>query len=90
MGFTPDLVSGVWVGGDERYIHFNTMAHGQGAAMALPIYGLYMSKVYADPSLPYSQNSTFDVDFSHLCDKEFYDVFEEPDVVEESISNVFD
>ena len=30
MGFTPDLVSGVWVGGEERYIHFNTMAHGQG------------------------------------------------------------
>lgn len=90
MGFTPDLVSGVWVGGDERYIHFNTMAHGQGAAMALPIYGLYMSKVYADPSLPYSQNSTFDVDFSHLCDKEFYDAVEEPDSVEESISDVFD
>ena len=90
MGFTPDLVSGVWVGGEERYIHFNTMAHGQGAAMALPIYGLYMSKVYADPTLPYSQNSTFNVDFSHLCDKEFYDYVEESDTVEESISDVFD
>lgn len=44
MGFTPNLVSGVWVGGDERYIHFNRMAQGQGAAMALPIYGLYMKK----------------------------------------------
>ncbi len=53
MGFTPNLVSGVWVGGDERYIHFNRMAQGQGAAMALPIYGLYMKKVYADKSLPY-------------------------------------
>lgn len=41
MGFTPQLVSGVWVGGEERYIHFNTMAYGQGARMALPIYGLY-------------------------------------------------
>ena len=51
MGFTPNLVSGVWVGGDERYIHFNRMAQGQGAAMALPIYGLYMKKVYADKSL---------------------------------------
>ncbi len=90
MGFTPDLVSGVWVGGDERYIHFNTMAYGQGAAMALPIYGLYMRKVYADPSLPYSQNSVFNVDFSHLCDKEFYDAVEEPEEVEESISDVFD
>ncbi len=90
MGFTPDLVSGVWVGGDERYIHFNTMAHGQGAAMALPIYGLYMSKVYADPSLPYSQNTTFNVDFSNLCDKEFYDYVEETPEVEESLEGVFD
>ena len=90
MGFTPELVSGVWVGGDERYIHFNTMAHGQGAAMALPIYGLYMSKVYADPKLPYSQNAKFEVDFSNLCDKEFYDYIEESDDVEESIADVFD
>lgn len=59
MGFTPNLVSGVWVGGDERYIHFNRMAQGQGAAMALPIYGLYMKKVYADKSLPYSQTLQF-------------------------------
>ena len=90
MGFTPELVSGVWVGGDERYIHFNTMAHGQGAAMALPIYGLYMSKVYADPKLPYSQNAKFEVDFSNLCDKEFYDYIEESNEVEESIADVFD
>ena len=59
MGFTPNLVSGVWVGGDERYIHFNRMAQGQGAAMALPIYGLYMKKVYADKSLSYSQTLQF-------------------------------
>lgn len=59
MGFTPNLVSGVWVGGDERYIHFNRMAQGQGAAMALPIYGLYMKKVYSDKSLPYSQTLQF-------------------------------
>ncbi len=90
MGFTPELVSGVWVGGDERYIHFNTMAHGQGAAMALPVYGLYMAKVYADPTLPYSQDARFDVDFSGLCDKEFYDDYQEQPQVEESISNVFD
>ena len=59
MGFTPNLVTGVWVGGDERYIHFNSMAQGQGAAMALPVYGLYMKKVYADKSLPYSQTTQF-------------------------------
>lgn len=90
MGFTPELVSGVWVGGDERYIHFNSMANGQGAAMALPIYGLYMSKVYADPTLPYSQSTVFDVDFSGICDKEFYDAPDETPEVEESLEGVFD
>ena len=59
MGFTPDLVTGIWVGGEERYIHFNSMAFGQGAKAALPIYGLYMKKVYADKSLPYSQDARF-------------------------------
>lgn len=90
MGFTPELVSGVWVGGDERYIHFNNMANGQGAAMALPIYGLYMSKVYADPSLPYSQNATFEVDFSNLCEKDIWDEVPESGDAEQSIANVFD
>ena len=59
MGFTPGLVVGTWVGGDERFIHFNNMAYGQGSAMALPIYGLFMKKVYADGKLPYSQSSKF-------------------------------
>lgn len=59
MGFTPELVTGVWVGGDERYIHFNSMALGQGAAMALPIYGLYMRDVYRDSALPYSESVKF-------------------------------
>ena len=44
MGFTPSLVSGVWVGGEDRSIHFDRMSEGQGASMALPIYGLYMQK----------------------------------------------
>ena len=90
MGFTPDLVTGVWVGGDERYIHFNSMANGQGAAMALPIYGLYMAKVYADRTLPYSQDRVFEVDFTGLCDKEFYDSHESTSEVEESLEGVFD
>lgn len=59
MGFTPTLVSGAWVGGEERYIHFNSMAMGQGASTALPIYGLFMKKVYADKELPYSQEDKF-------------------------------
>lgn len=61
MGFTPELVTGVWVGGEERAIHFNTMALGQGAKAALPIYGLYMKKVYSDPKLPYSQDAKFNI-----------------------------
>ena len=50
MGLTPNLVGGVWVGGDDRSIHFDDMRLGQGASMALPIYGLFMQKVYADSS----------------------------------------
>ena len=59
MGFTPSLVSGCWVGGEDRDIHFDGMYYGQGASMALPIWGLYMNKVYADKSLGYSQEETF-------------------------------
>lgn len=51
VGATKDLVAGVWVGGDDRSIHFRTLALGQGARMAMPIYGIFMEKVYADPSL---------------------------------------
>lgn len=61
MGFTPSLVSGCWVGGEERSIHFDRLTEGQGANMALPIYGLYMKKVYADPSLGYSETEEFDL-----------------------------
>ena len=61
IGYTPSLVTGCWVGGEERDIHFDNMTQGQGAAMALPIYGLYMQKVYADESLPYNQEETFDI-----------------------------
>ena len=61
MGFTPSLVSGCWVGGDERDIHFGKMTYGQGAAAALPIWALYMKKVYDDPTLGYDsrRNSNF-------------------------------
>ncbi len=90
MGFTPDLVSGVWVGGEERYIHFNSNANGQGAAMALPIFGKYMSKIYADPKLPYTQSSRFEFpEGINLCDGGIY-VDEEPESVEEAISGAFD
>ena len=51
MGLTPELVTGVWVGAEDRSVRFKTMAWGQGARMALPIYGYYMQKVYADRSI---------------------------------------
>lgn len=55
MGITPELVSGVWSGCEDRSVHFRTTQLGQGANVALPIWGLYMKKVYADPSLNYSK-----------------------------------
>ena len=61
MGFTPSLVSGVWVGGDDRDIHFDSMRMGQGATMALPIWAYYMKRVFADSSLGYSDTETFDM-----------------------------
>ena len=56
MGITPDLVSGAWAGCEDRSIHFRTTQLGQGANTALPIWGLYMKKVYADPTLNYSKD----------------------------------
>jgi penicillin-binding protein 1A len=51
MGITPDLVSGCWVGGEDRSVHFSSMTEGQGAAMALPIFAYYMQKIYADKKI---------------------------------------
>lgn len=90
MGFTPDLVSGVWVGGEERYIHFNSMAEGQGASMALPIYGKYISRVYADPSLPYDQNKKFTFPAGlNLCEGGIPEP-EETETAEEGLEGAFD
>lgn len=78
IGFTPELVSGVWVGGEDRDIHFDTMTMGQGATMALPIWAIYMKKVYADSSLGYSPTTTFDLPTDYnACFKEQEDEFEE-------------
>lgn len=56
------MATGVWVGGEERSIHFDKMADGQGANTALPIYALYIQKVYADSTLMYTPADTFAVD----------------------------
>ena len=54
MGVTPDLVGGVWVGAEDRSIHFQNLANGQGASMALPIWAKFLLKAYADPRLKMS------------------------------------
>ncbi|MCI6672005.1 MAG: transglycosylase domain-containing protein [Prevotella sp.] len=61
MGFTPQLVNGVWVGGEDRDIHFDSNSMGQGATMALPIWAYFMQMVYADKSLGYSTDVKFDI-----------------------------
>ncbi len=61
IGLTPTLVSGCWVGGDDRDIHFSTMQMGQGAAGALPVWAYFMQRVYADPRLDCSPSATFDL-----------------------------
>lgn len=72
MGMVPNLVTGVWVGGEERAVHFKNILYGQGASMALPIWGLYMNKNYANEDLGISkedfekpENMSIEVD----CDK---------------------
>ena len=74
MGFTPSLVSGCWVGGEDRDIHFDSTRMGQGTNMALPIWAYYMKKVFADRSLGYDPNEKFDIpeDFNP-CVSEFDD-----------------
>lgn len=69
MAFTPELSAGVWVGGEDRSIHFDRMSVGQGASMALPIYALFMQKVYADQTLGYSQTTDFEIpeEYEDVC-----------------------
>ncbi|WP_242922976.1 penicillin-binding protein 1A [Pontibacter liquoris] len=54
MGVTKDLVTGVWIGGEDRSIHFRTSEMGEGSKTALPVFGLYMEKIYKDKDLGYT------------------------------------
>ena len=56
MGMVPNLVTGVWVGAEDRATHFKTINYGQGASMALPIWGLYMKACYEDEALGVSKD----------------------------------
>lgn len=77
IGVTPSLISGCWVGGEDRDIHFDSMTLGQGATMALPIYAYYMKKVYRNKLLPYSPDELFDIPEDYnACAREEKDDFE--------------
>lgn len=88
VGLTPTLVSGVWVGGDDRDIHFSSMAMGQGATMALPVFALYMQKVYKDKQLGYNEKAVFDLPPGYNpCNMDESGL---SDVTEDSIEEVFE
>ena len=83
MGVTPTLVSGVWVGGDDRDIHFDSMQMGQGATMALPIWAYYMRKVYNDSRLGYNENAIFDLPEGYNpCEQSDFDAIDYNDIEE--------
>ncbi len=85
MGVTPNLVSGAWVGGENRSIHFNTISLGQGANMALPIWAKYMKKVYNDSTLTnlVSKQDTFDMPTNFNYDLNCEDVGEAKDRIDD-------
>lgn len=66
MGITPDLTTGIWTGAEDRSVHFRTIALGQGSNMALPVWALYMQKVYADSTLNISKGD-FDKPLSDVA-----------------------
>ncbi|MBP5800046.1 MAG: transglycosylase domain-containing protein [Prevotella sp.] len=82
MGLTPTLVNACWVGGDDRDIHFESMSLGQGAAMALPIFALYMQNVYKDSQLGYNENAIFDLPAGYNPCSFIEDVLETNDIEE--------
>lgn len=61
VGMTPQMVAGIWVGGDEKTIHFKTTRLGSGTNMAVPIYGKFLNKVYADTTAQISSNARFQI-----------------------------
>ena len=68
MGMTQNLVTGLWVGGEDRSIHFRTLALGQGGRVALPAWGIYMKKVYADETLTEYRKGPFNKPANYIRD----------------------
>ena len=88
MGITPTLVSGCWVGGEDRDIHFTMTSMGQGAAGALPVWAYYMKRVYNDKRLGYNSEAVFDLPAGYNpCQ---YDESGLEDVPEEDVGEIFE
>lgn len=90
IGYTPSLSFGAWVGGEERDVHFNSMALGQGANAALPIVANFLKKVYADSHLGYSEDEDFEIpsDFDPCADVlSADDIIEDETLVLDELAN---
>jgi penicillin-binding protein 1A len=86
MGMVPNLVTGVWVGAEDRSVHFGSVTYGQGAAMALPIWAQYMKSCYTEKDLNISQepfkepeNLSIEVDCKKWAQENEGDSIDEPD-----------
>jgi penicillin-binding protein 1A len=94
MGVTKDLVSGAWVGGDNRSVHFSTLALGQGARMAMPIWVEYMKRIYEDDRLDYEKGSferpATGINIEMDCGKYSPELYEESDslMVEQEVEEI--
>ena len=81
MGITPNLVTGVWTGCDDRSVHFRDIQNGQGANMALPVFAEYMQRVYSDTLIANMQPIPFDIprsiDVKLDCDESTISIEEE-------------
>lgn len=87
VGYTPSLTFGAWVGGEERDIHFASMAVGQGASAALPIAAYFLQKMYADNSLHYSSTENFNVPGNFNPCASYDDELEEGGEIDEVMSD---
>lgn len=94
MGITPDLVSGVWVGAEDRSVHFDNTSEGQGASMALPIWAKYMQKIYADKKLKVSKGDferpAKEIEIDMDCSKYDKEMDDEEDFDSGTFENLFD
>lgn len=101
IGYTPDLIAGVWVGGENPLIRFRSMAYGQGSHSAMPIWAMFMKKLYNDPLYRFSKNSQFHIspevienldcpDYKEEPSDIFKEIFKKPgESVREMIKRIF-